>query len=238
MKKIISALVAIILALHVHAQTQETYITTNLQIPAQPLQSCSFNGSAVTCDKATASFKWICFNGGQRTAIISMDWPWFLTQYQQGKPYVKKLNFSYSGKNLRLVKSLNKNGDLMYIIMRGKTICGGIANVNDNGKKVWRAAVFFGGECYVIDDIYLGMNVDELKDLTSRTMKHSSVKFLYNEGTNKVYDLLWLGMRDTYKDLSGTQHAEVHATEPYGRFWFDANGKLVKWYLWSEGSNL
>lgn len=238
MKKLFSVFVAIICALHVHAQAQGTYVTTDLQIPAQSLYSCAFNGSVVTCDKATVSFKWICFDDGQRTAIINMDWPWFLTQYQQGKPHVKKLNFSYSGKNLRLVKSLENNGDLMYIIMRGETMCGVVANVNYEGKKVWRVAVNFGGECHVIDDIYLGMNIDELKDLTSSTLKYSSVKFLYNEGTNKVYDVLWLGMRDTYKDFSGTQHAEVHATEPYGRFWFDASGKLVKWYQWMEGSGL
>ena len=234
MKKIISAFVAIICALHVHAQAQETsFVTTDLQLPAQPLRGCSFNGSMVECDSATASFKWICFDDGQRTAIISMDWPWFLTQYQEGKPHVKKLNFSYSGKNLHLVKSLD-----MYAIMRGKTMCGAFGRINNNGKKVWIAAVNFGEECHVIDDIYLGMNLDELKDLTSRTLKNSSVKFLYNEGGNKVYDVLWLGMRDTYKDFSGTQHTEVHATESYGRFWFDANGKLVKWYSWSEGSNL
>lgn len=111
----------------------------------------------------------------------------------------------------------------MYFIMRGNTICGIFGNILYNGKKVWRAAVNFGNECYLIDDIYLGMNLDELKDITSRSMKNSKVNFVKNEGVYKVYEVTWIG--------------NMNLDEPYGRFWFNAKGQLVKWYQWREGSN-
>ena len=212
-------------------------ITTSMDLPEQPMALFILNSNSITSEGAKVTFHWQCFDEGQRTAIIHIDWPEFLEQYKQGRPNAKELEFSYSGKQLHLMKQ-SQGGDSGYVLLRDKTVLAGIVTFENKGQKVTAVKINNTENCHAIDDIYLGMNVDELKDLTSRTMKHSSVKFLYNEGTNKVYDVLWLGMRDTYKDLEGTQHAEVHAKEPYGRFWFDASGKLVKWYAWSQGSNM
>lgn len=236
MKKTFFAALAVTLcALNLHAQN--TFITTNFSIPTQKITACAFNGTPIECDDASASFKWFCFDEGQRTAIISIDWPTFLSQYQVGKPHVKKLEFSYTGKNLKLVKSV-EGSDVYYCIMRGNTMCGVFANITKNGQKVWRAAINFGENYYLIDDVYLGMNLDELKEITSRDLKYSKMKFIGNDGGNKVYELTWLGERDKYVDLSGTTHSELHFDEPNGRFWFDAQGRLVKWYQWREVSNM
>ena len=234
MKKIMfSVLVTTMLSLGARAQQQ--LITTSMDLPEQPMTTFSVNSDGMLSEGAKVTFHWQCFDEGQRTAIIHIDWPEFLEQYKQGRPNAKELEFSYSGKQLLLVKG-SQGGASGYLVLRDKTLLAAIAKSDVNGQM--GVLINNTENCHLIDDIYLGMNVDELKDLTSRTMKHSSVKFLYKEGTNKVYDVLWLGMRDTYKDFEGTQHAEVHAKEPYGRFWFDASGKLVKWYAWSEGSNM
>ena len=237
MKKIMfSVLVTTMLTLGARAQQ---FVTTSMDLPEQPMATFAINSSqnTIVSEGAKVTFHWQCFDEGQRTAIIHIDWPEFLEQYKQGRPNAKELEFSYSGKQLLLVKH-SQGGAGGYMVLRDKTILAAIGKVEVNGQMITVVKINNTENCHLIDDIYLGMNVDELKDLTSRTMKHSSVKFLYNEGTNKVYDVLWLGMRDTYKDLEGTQHAEVHAKEPYGRFWFDASGKLVKWYAWSQGSNM
>ena len=237
MKKIMfSVLVTTMLTLGARAQQ---FVTTSMDLPEQPMATFAINSSqnTIVSEGAKVTFHWQCFDEGQRTAIIHIDWPEFLEQYKQGRPNAKELEFSYSGKQLHLLKG-SRDGGSYYMVARDKTMLAMIVKIEINGQMRTCVQINNTENCYAIDDIYLGMNVDELKDLTSRTMKHSSVKFLYNEGTNKVYDVLWLGMRDTYKDLEGTQHAEVHAKEPYGRFWFDASGKLVKWYAWAEGSNM
>ena len=237
MKKIMfSVLMTTMLTLGARAQQ---VITTSMDLPEQPMATFAINSSqnTIVSEGAKVTFHWQCFDEGQRTAIIHIDWPEFLEQYKQGRPNAKELEFSYSGKQLHLLKG-SRDGGSYYMVARDKTMLAMIVKIEINGQMRTCVQINNTENCYAIDDIYLGMNVDELKDLTSRTMKHSSVKFLYNEGTNKVYDVLWLGMRDTYKDLEGTQHAEVHAKEPYGRFWFDASGKLVKWYAWSQGSNM
>lgn len=236
MKKIMfSVLVTTMLTLGARAQQQ--LITTSMDLPEQPMTTFAINSDGMLSEGAKVTFHWQCFDDGQRTAIIHIDWPEFLEQYKQGRPNAKELEFSYSGKQLHLMKH-SQGGKSGYVVLRDKTVLAGIVPFENKGKMITAVQINTTENCHLIDDIYLGMNVDELKDLTSRTMKHSSVKFLYKEGTNKVYDVLWLGMRDTYKDFEGTQHAEVHAKEPYGRFWFDASGKLVKWYAWSEGSNM
>ena len=237
MKKIMfSVLVTTMLTLGARAQQ---FVTTSMDLPEQPMATFAINSSqnTIVSEGAKVTFHWQCFDEGQRTAIIHIDWPEFLEQYKQGRPNAKELEFSYSGKQLHLMKG-SRDGGNYYMVARDKTMLAMIAKMEVKGQMVTCVQINTTENCYAIDDIYLGMNVDELKDLTSRTMKYSSVKFLYNEGTNKVYDVLWLGMRDTYKDLEGTQHAEIHAKEPYGRFWFDASGKLVKWYAWAEGSNM
>lgn len=230
----VSAFVAMACSFGLHAQG---FITTDMELPTQPMGILSVNGNALASEGANFSFKWMCFDEGQRTAVIHIEWPEFLEQYKRGRPNTKTLEFSYSGKEIRLVKGVEK-GMNYYMVARGTTMCAMVAYLNIDGKAITSVQINNMDGCHLIDDVYLGMNVDELKDLTSRTMKYSSVKFLYNERNNKVYDLLWLGMRDTYKDFEGTQHAEAHAKEPYGRFWFDASGKLVKWYQWTEGSGL
>lgn len=210
-----------------------------MELPAQPMATFAVNSSqnTVKSEGATVSLKFECFDAGPRTATIHIDWPEGLQSYQEGRPDTKQLDFSYSGKQIRLVKG--KQGQASYyMVSRGQKMCAMIVTFPNEGKMITSVQINNTDGCHLIDDVYMGMNVDDLKDLTSRTMKYSKVKFVGNEGSNKVYELTWLGERDKYVDLSGTTHSEFNFDEPNGRFWFDAQGKLVKWYNWRAGSNL
>ena len=237
MKKLIfSVIVTMMFSLGSWAQQ---FITTSMDMPEKPMATLAINSAqnTILSEGAKVSMHWQCFDQGQRTAIIHIEWPEFLKQYQQGRPNTKVLDFSYSGKKLYLVKGSQGNASY-YMITRDKTMLAMIVTQSNNGKMITSVQINNTDNCHLIDDVYLGMNIDELKDLTSRTLKNSKVKFVGNSGVNKVYELTWLGERDKYVDLSGTTHSTLSFDEPNGRFWFDAKGKLVKWYSWRAGSNM
>lgn len=215
----------------------QQFITTSLKLPAQKMSVFMINDNSIPSEGATVSFKWICFDNDIRTAIIHIEWPFFLNEYKKGKPNTKVLEFSYSGKELHLIKK-KEGGASYYMVSRGKTPCAMIADAPINGSMQHIAQIRYGDDCYPIDDVYLGMNIDELKELTSQSMRGSKVEFVGKDGNQKVYRLMWLGERFKYKDLNGTNHSELGSNTEYGRFWFDERGKLTKWYSFLEGSGM
>lgn len=225
MKKLLLAtLLFIANLLPILAQSQE-YITQSFKLPPKDLIAAAIDGESLKTDNAKISLNWICFDTGQRTCIVELDWPYFLETLKKTKPYYKKIQFSWSGKDLRLIKRTDRDGSFGYFISRNGVELGRIASGMYEGKQVWVFACPKNEDTPAISNIWIGMNIDEFKDITSKEVSGSSVKFLCKSGNMNVYQLLWLGE-------SGTENKRnLHLNKEWGRFWFDASGKLVKWYM-------
>ncbi|MBR0115888.1 MAG: hypothetical protein IJM04_01265 [Prevotella sp.] len=221
---LLAALLFIANLLPLQAQKQE-YVTQSFKLPPTTLSRVLFDGNNWKADNAKFSLTWICFDSGQRTCIVELDWPFFLNEMKKTKPYQKKVQFSWSGKDLRLVKQSDGKGNHGYIISKNGVELGGLVAVMVNGVSKWCFGYTTNKDTPAMTDIWTGMNIDEFKDITAAEVAGSSVKFLCKNGNMNVYQLLWLGE-------SGTeQKRNLHLNKEWGRFWFDASGKLVKWYM-------
>ena len=212
---LLAALLFIANLLPLQAQKQE-YVTQSFKMPPSTLIGVLLDGSNLKADNAKVSLNWIC--------IVELDWPLFLNEMKKTTPYKKKVQFSWSGKDLRLVKHSDGRGNYGYIIVKNGVELGGLVAVMDNGVSKWCFGIT-NNDTPAMTDIWTGMNIDEFKDITAAEVAGSSVKFLCKNGNMNVYQLLWLGE-------SGTeQKRNLHLNKEWGRFWFDASGKLVKWYM-------
>ena len=114
---LLAALLFIANLLPLQAQKQE-YVTQSFKMPPSTLIGVSLEGNNLKADNAKVSLNWICFDSGQRTCIVELDWPLFLNEMKKTAPYKKKVQFSWSGKDLRLVKHSDGRGNYGYIISK------------------------------------------------------------------------------------------------------------------------
>lgn len=133
------------------------------------------------------------------------------------------VTFSWSGKNVHCGPGYDSGAGILAIV-RGNTICGYLAN----GEGKWIAAANTGGTTYTISDLKKGMTIAEVQKAWN--LNYSQFKFVRNSGKLKVYSLLWLDQKKKY-DIFGDYHYVLTNDKTYGEFYFDSNGKLVKWFL-------
>ena len=83
----------------------------------------------------------------------------------------------------------------------------------------------------VANDVHIGMSVQDLQNVTA-DLGLSKIKLLRTEKGLKVYQLLWLDMQKRYYWFGDDDYNyELTNDKEYGRFYFDAAGKLVKWII-------
>ena len=75
---LLAALLFIANLLPLQAQKQE-YVTQSFKMPPTTLSGVSLEGNNWKADNAKFSLNWICFDSGQKTCIVELDWPFFLT---------------------------------------------------------------------------------------------------------------------------------------------------------------
>ena len=148
----------------------------------------------------------------------------------QGKEDGKEINQTYcwSGSSVKIVPQYS-NGMPMLLIMRGRTsftACGGLVKA-DNG---WAASLSTEQKAYTISSFRKGMLRSEVENIIKKDFGLSQFKFTRNSGNLKVYSFYWLDQAKRY-NLFGDYHYELRNDKKYGDFYFDAQGKLVKWFL-------
>lgn len=94
-----------------------------------------------------------------------------------------------------------------YVTMQGKQVC--MAQIQSRSG--------------IVTDLKKGMTVAELTQAVSGVSHGVKVKFSHKEGNLSVHKVVMPGMRDNWDGSASV------TSEDYGHFYFDAQGKLVKW---------
>ena len=214
---------------------KQEYISVSQKVPAKKIGVLSIEGCALTEDKgtATASLEWYVMEGDNRLAVLKVsNAPKTLKLLQQAKPY-KKIEFSWTGTDLKLKKIYYSDGSMNYWLMRGNERVLVFGNYKENGAMHWGAAVTLTPTAATVDNVYLGMTLDELKDVIAKDMPTSSLKHRTTSAKTgeKGYSLLWIGEEYNYTNLDGTDHYTIDSTHEYGYFYFNSQGKLTRWYM-------
>lgn len=139
----------------------------------------------------------------------------------------EKHSFSISGHDVMLVKTV-QNGATMYV---GANTKGEMAVILGQSGGTWMYLITDQISKCLGNDIHQGMTVQELQNVTA-DLGLSKIKLLRTENGLKVYQLLWLDMQKRYHWFGDDDyHYELTNDKEYGRFYFDAQGKLVKWLI-------
>lgn len=191
------------------------YLDANYKI-TKPLTAIVSNGNAIGTDASQhkVTFEIISFGNEGNTVIMKLD------TGEAGTP-----TFSWSGKNLH-VKPGYGGGAGMLTVLRGSTECGGLGVAQ--GK--WMAVVNTGSNTYTIHEFEKGMTRAEVENVVCQ-LGLSQFKFTRNSGNLKVYSFFWLDQKKRYNFFGTDYHYEMRNDKKYGDFYFDAQGKLVKWLL-------
>ena len=188
------------------------------------------NGEAFPCDAATNKATITNWNFGAdgNTAVLKLDLP------EVRELVASDMEFTWSGKNLHIIKALDK-GNNVYIITRVNSSpiqCASLMEITKDGQKVWVAMIPEQNDnTRCISDVHAGMTRLAVES-KCKEVGFSRFEFTRNDGNMKVYSLLWLDMKKK-QDWFGREdyHYELTNDKNYGSFWFDANDKLVKWVM-------
>lgn len=192
------------------------FIDTNYKI-TKPLLALRTNGKPFFADesKSKVTFEIVNFGNEGNTVIITFD-------IGDGEVY----SYSWSGTKLHVLPGYENGMGNLAIIRGNSTLCGGLTT--KDGK--WIATINTGSDTYTISDIKKGMTRAEIETKT-KELGLSQFKFNGNSGKLKVYSLLWLDQKKVY-NYFGDYHYQLRNDKKYGDFYFDDQGKLVKWLLY------
>jgi hypothetical protein len=192
------------------------FLDANYKI-TKPLFAVILNGGdAKPADESVHKVSFEIFNFGTEgnTVLMTLD---------LGKD--GSTTFSWSGQNLHVVPGYD-GGAGMLAVLRGSTTCGaaGVAQ----GK--WMAMINNRSNTYTISDLKKGMTRAQVEEVVGQ-LGMSQFKFTRNSGNLKVYSLFWLDQKKQYNFFGTDYHYELRNDKKYGDFYFDTQGKLVKWLL-------
>ena len=140
----------------------------------------------------------------------------------------KKNSVSISGHDVILTKKV-QNGTTQYIAANTKGEIAFILGQSSDGD--WLYVITDQVKKMVANDVHIGMSVQDLQNVTA-DLGLSKIKLLRTEKGLKVYQLLWLDMQKRYYWFGDDDYNyELTNDKEYGRFYFDAAGKLVKWII-------
>lgn len=191
------------------------YADANYKV-TKPLFAATFDDNTVSADpsKHKVQFEIMNFGDEGNTVLMTLDLA------NDGK-----MTFSWSGYNVHVAPGYD-NGVGMLTVLRGSTICGILGEKEGD----WIAILQSSSKCVTISDLKKGMTRAEVEKVCGE-LGLSQFKFDCNSGNLKVYSLYWLDMSKQY-NLFGTDYRYVMRNDKkYGDFYFDAQGKLVKWFL-------
>ena len=192
------------------------FIDTNYKI-TKPLLALRTNGKPFFADesKSKVTFEIVNFGNEGNTVIITFD-------IGDGEVY----SYSWSGTNLHVAPAYDSGMGHLAVVRGNNTACGALSTM----KGKWVVTINTGSDTYTISDIKKGMTRAEIETKT-KELGLSQFKFNGNSGKLKVYSLLWLDQKKVY-NYFGDYHYQLRNDKKYGDFYFDDQGKLVKWLLY------
>ncbi len=134
--------------------------------------------------------------------------------------------FSWSGKDIRMGASKFQGFNVIMATSGANAVCGGLA-IAENA---WMAVIIKDENVHMFSGMKKGMTQEEVKNTTTE-LEHSKFKYSRKSGNLDVYTLYWLGEEDHYDYRKGEMVGHLGTNKPFGDFYFDANGKLVKWIV-------
>lgn len=155
----------------------------------------------------------IDFGEKGRTILFTLDLP---SQNVHG-------TFSFSGKNAGIVPT-EEDGSIGFILVKGLESAGIVVKMEQGwaGKpqKVSGA----------VSDFYRGQTKSEVESICG---KLGLSKFKESGATPnyKIYSLYWIDLEKRYNIL-GDYSYQMTNDKKYGDFYFDKQGKLMKWFLY------
>lgn len=171
---------------------------------------------------ATATIEVTSF--GQEGNTIFMTWD---------IPSLKQNHtFSWSGKTVHLLPGYDDDGiSASFAILRGMTVCGTVTCIKDSqGKITWIGMVNKSNDVVTTDFLKKGMTIAQVQDIWTQ-LNYCQFKFSRNTASGSVYSAYWLDMTKQY-NIFGNYKYVMRNDKKYGDFYFDKNGKLVKWLLY------
>lgn len=171
---------------------------------------------------ATATIEVTSFGQEGNTIFMTLDIPSIKQNH----------TFNWSGKTVHLLPGYDDDGiSASFAILRGMTVCGTVTCMKDSqGKIIWIGMVNKSNDVVPTDFLKKGMTIAQVQDIWTQ-LNYCQFKFTRNTASGSVYSAYWLDMTKQY-NIFGDYKYVMRNDKKYGDFYFDKNGKLVKWLLY------
>ena len=224
-KKIMKKTFLLMLALFatITASAQQ-FVTGNLQVSSKKADfvGVKFPGNSeytrLDASQDVISLEVMSFGDKGQTFYLDVNVP-------SGESH---MNISWSGSRYRIMKA-SQNGTDAYVMVDGRTNKQLFiySIVSSNGKLV--AMLDLKSNDGMISDIAKGMTVAEVKSkFTSLGIANADFKESHKAGNLTVYVCRIANLRDNWNGTASVTKKD------YGHFYFDAQGKLVKWIIYNN----
>lgn len=170
--------------------------------------------------KATVTIEVMNFGQDGNTILMTMN---------IDSPEIPNMTLSWSGKTVHLAPAYD-NGVGIFAILRGNTTCGYVSCLKNEGKIWWMAITNPVEEAITMREFHKGMSISEVEDVWTQ-LRFCQFKFSRNSGQYKVYSAYWLDMQKRY-NIFGNYKYVMRNDKKYADYFFDSQGKLVKWILY------
>ena len=138
------------------------------------------------------------------------------------------MTISWSGKDVKVMPvDDSRTGTALAVLRNGSTACGSLLYIDNK----WVVVLNTAENAFTIKDLKRGMTRSEVENVFSE-LGLSQFKFTKKSGNLNVYSLLWLDQKKRYNFFGTDYKYELTNDKKYGDFYFDSNGKLVKWLLY------
>ena len=135
---------------------------------------------------------------------------------------------TWSGKDVNVLPGYDDTGcGILAVLRNGSTICGSLSELDDK----WMVVINPGGNAYTVSSFKKGMTRSEVENVVSQ-LGLSKFKFTRKSGNLDVYSVFWLDQKKRYNFFKFHERNRSKFDKNYGDFYFDSNGKLVKWFLY------
>lgn len=171
------------------------------------------DGEKADPSKHKVTFEIMHFGSEGNTVLIVIDYA------EKGK-----YTLCWSGKNIKVAPMKEKGGGLLMILRNNTDVCGSLAYVENK----WLCMLNKDQKNHVISELAKGMTRAEVEDKMTEPGV-CQLKFARKSGNLDVYTLMGVGTKKVYR--FGGYHYQMGLNKRMADFYFDANGKLVKWLL-------
>ena len=186
------------------------------------LYNGSQQSSIVTENKLSTTLEQMSFGSDGNTVL--------LTIYGEEDGQVVNQTYCWSGSSVKVTPNYDNQGVGHLAIVRGnQRVCGDFMVFLDSNK--WIAMIDTGSNRYTVSTFRKGMTRSEVENYIKQEFGLSQFKFTRNSGNLKVYSFYWLDQQKVYNFFRTDYHFELRNDKKFADFYFDAQGKLVKWFF-------